>query len=152
QTKRGSSGKGQTMSMMMNAAVVTSFAEPPHYQPFAAPMANDGEILVDVLAAGLHPRVRSGAAGQHYTSSGTLPLIPGVDGVGRRPDGKLVYFAADDDTLGTMADKAVVDPRRSVELPDGADVAKVAAAMNPAMSSWVALRRRVQLTPGQSVL
>ena len=24
--------------------------------------------------------------------------------------------------------------------------------MNPAMSSWVALRRRVQLTPGQSVL
>jgi NADPH:quinone reductase-like Zn-dependent oxidoreductase len=137
---------------MMNAAVVTSFAEPPHYQPFAVPTANDGEILVDVLAAGLHPRVRSGAAGQHYTSSGTLPLIPGVDGVGRRPDGKLVYFAADDHALGTMADKAIVDPRRSVELPDGADVAKVAAAMNPAMSSWVALRRRVQLTPGQSVL
>jgi len=137
---------------MMNAAVVTSFTEPPHYQPFAVPTANDGEILVDVLAAGLHPRVRSGAAGQHYTSSGTLPLIPGVDGVGRRPDGKLVYFAADDHALGTMADKAIVDPRRSVELPDGADVAKVAAAMNPAMSSWVALRRRVQLTPGQSVL
>jgi NADPH:quinone reductase-like Zn-dependent oxidoreductase len=137
---------------MMNAAVVTSFAEPPHYQGFKVPVPAGGEVLVDVLAAGLHPRVRSGAAGQHYTSSGTLPMIPGVDGVGRRPDGKLVYFAADDDVLGTMADKALADPRRSVELPDGADVARVAAAMNPAMSSWVALRRRVPIEPGQSVL
>jgi NADPH:quinone reductase-like Zn-dependent oxidoreductase len=137
---------------MMNAAVVTSFAEPPHYQGFKVPVPAGGEVLVDVLAAGLHPRVRSGAAGQHYTSSGTLPMIPGVDGVGRRPDGKLVYFAADDDVLGTMADKALADPRRSVELPDGADVARIAAAMNPAMSSWVALRRRVPIEPGQSVL
>jgi len=105
-----------------------------------------------VLAVGLHPRVRSGAAGVHYTSSGTLPMIPGVDGVGLLPDGRLVYFAADNDVLGTMADKALVDPRRSVELPAGTDVAEVAAAMNPAMSSWVALRRRVSLQPGQSVL
>jgi len=89
---------------MMNAAVVTAFAEPPRYQPFAVPMARDGEILVDVLAAG-----------QHYTSSGMLPLIAGVDGVGRRPDGKLVYFAADDDALGTMADKAIVDPLADIE-------------------------------------
>jgi NADPH:quinone reductase-like Zn-dependent oxidoreductase len=136
----------------MNAAVVTSFTEPPHYQPFEVPAPSDGEVLADVLAAGLHPRVRSGAAGQHYTSSGTLPMIPGVDGVGRLPDGKLVYFAAHDDVLGTMADKALVNPRRSVELPAGVDVAKVAAAMNPAMSSWVALRRRVPMKPGQSVL
>jgi NADPH:quinone reductase-like Zn-dependent oxidoreductase len=135
----------------MNAAVVTSFAEPPHYRPFDVPEPSGTGLLADVLAAGLHPRVRSGAAGRHYTSSGTLPMIPGVDGVGRLPDGRVVYFAADDDVLGTMADKAIVDPRRTVELPGGTDVAKVAAAMNPAMSSWVALRRRVQLQPGQSV-
>jgi len=137
----------------MNAAVVTSFDEPPHYESFEVPQpTTENEILVDVLAAGLHPRVRTGAAGAHYSSSGGLPLIPGIDGVGRRPDGKLIYFVADDDALGTMADKAVVDVRRSVELPDGADVAKIAAGMNPAMSSWVALRRRVPLVPGQSVL
>ena len=59
---------------------------------------------------------------------------------------------AADDVIGTMADKAVVDLRRAIELPDHTDVAKVAAAMNPAMSSWVALRRRVPLEPGQSVL
>jgi NADPH:quinone reductase-like Zn-dependent oxidoreductase len=137
----------------MHAAVVTSFGEPPHYQPFEVPRpAGAGDFLVDVLAAGLHPRVRSGAAGAHYTSTGTLPMIPGVDGVGRRSDGRLIYFAADSDVIGTMAERAVVDPRRAIELPDGADVAKIAAAMNPAMSSWVALRRRVPIEPGQSVL
>jgi NADPH:quinone reductase-like Zn-dependent oxidoreductase len=151
----------------MNAAVVTSFDEPPHYQPYTLPdpardaeasdaEASDAEaseqIEVEVLAAGLHPRVRTGARGAHYSSTGTLPMVPGVDAVGRKADGTLVYFVADDAALGTMAERALVDPRRAVELPADADVAKIAAAMNPAMSSWVALRRRVALEPGQSVL
>jgi NADPH:quinone reductase-like Zn-dependent oxidoreductase len=137
----------------MNAAVVMSFNEPPHYQQFEVPQpqSND-EMLVDVLAIGVHPRTRTGAAGTHYTSSGTLPMIPGIDAVAQRPDGKRIYFVADDDVIGTMADKAVVDKRRAIELPDDVDVAKVAAAMNPAMSSWVALRRRVPIQSGQSVL
>ena len=137
----------------MNAAVVTSFGEPPHYQQFEVPQPTTGtEFLVDVLAVGLHPRTRTGAAGAHYTSTGKLPMVPGVDGVGKRPDGKKIYFVADDHSLGTMADKAVVDIRRSIELPDDVDVVKVAAALNPAMSAWVALRRRVPIEPGQSVL
>ncbi len=137
----------------MNAAVVTTFGEPPHYQQFEVPQPSTSEqTLVDVLAAGLHPRVRTGAAGAHYTSSGTLPMIPGIDAVGQRPDGRPIYFVADDDVLGTMADKALVDRRRAIELPVDVDVATVAATMNPAMSAWVALRRRVALEPGQSVL
>jgi NADPH:quinone reductase-like Zn-dependent oxidoreductase len=139
--------------MSMHAAVVRSFDHPPQYESFPTPTPNGpDEILVDVLAVGLHPRVRSGAAGRHYTSTGTLPMIPGIDGVGRLPDGSLVYFALPDDVWGSMAEQAVVDPRRTVPLPAGADVAKIAAAMNPAMSAWVALRRRVPLQPGQSVL
>jgi NADPH:quinone reductase-like Zn-dependent oxidoreductase len=137
----------------MNAAVVTSFAEPPRYREFDVPQPQSADqILVDVLAAGLHPRVRSGAAGTHYTSTGTLPMIPGLDAVGQRADGTRIYFVSDDDAAGTMAEQAVADVRRAVELPAGVDVAKVAAATNPAMSSWVALRRRVQLEPGQGVL
>jgi NADPH:quinone reductase-like Zn-dependent oxidoreductase len=137
----------------MNAAVVTSFGEPPHYRQFEVPQPTTGtEFLVDVLAVGLHPRTRTGAAGAHYTSTGKLPMVPGVEGVGKRPDGKKIYFVADDHSLGTMADKAVVDIRRSIELPDDVDVVKVAAALNPAMSAWVALRRRVPIEPGQSVL
>jgi NADPH:quinone reductase-like Zn-dependent oxidoreductase len=79
-------------------------------------------------------------------------MIPGVDGIGRLPDGKRVYFVADDELLGPMAEQTVIDLRRSVELPEDADVSRLAAGMNPAMSAWVALRRRVPIKPGQSVL
>jgi NADPH:quinone reductase-like Zn-dependent oxidoreductase len=138
---------------LMNAAVVTSFDEAPHFQRVEVPRPkNDDDVLVEVLAAGLHPRVRSGAAGRHYTSTGKLPMVPGIDGVGRRADGKCVYFLLDDDAGGSMAEKTVVDQKRAVELPADVDFVKVAAAMNPAMSSWVTLRRRAPLEAGQSVL
>ena len=136
----------------MHAAVVRSFDHPPRYEEVAAPQPAEGQILVDVLAVGLHPRVRSGANGSHYTSDGRLPMIPGVDGVARLPDGGEVYFVAADGDAGTMAEQALLDPRRAVPLPPNADPVIAAAAMNPAMSSWVALRRRVRLQPGQSVL
>ncbi len=96
--------------------------------------------------------MRSGANGSRYSSSDELPLIPGVDGVGRTPDGRLVYFVLPDTTLGSMAEQTVVDARRSVPLPAGSDAATIAAAMNPAMSSWIALRRRIAVQPGQRVL
>ena len=137
----------------MHAAVVTSFDEPPHYQEFdiPSPRTQDQE-LVDVLAVGLHPRVRTDASGKHYTSTGQLPMIPGIDGIGRKADGGRVYFVTDDQLPGSMAEKSVIDLRRTVPLPANADVEKIAAAMNPAMSSWVALRRRVAIETGQSVL
>jgi NADPH:quinone reductase-like Zn-dependent oxidoreductase len=136
----------------MHAAVVTNFTKPPVYQHFPQPTATtDGDVVVDVIAAGLHPLVRSRAAGTHYTSTGKLPLIPGIDGVGRAPDGTLRYFVVATD-LGAMAEHTVVDLRRSVVLPEDADPVAIAAAMNPAMSSWVALRRRVTLQPGQTVV
>ncbi|MGF7235687.1 MAG: quinone oxidoreductase family protein [Frankia sp.] len=137
----------------MHAAVVRAFGTAPRFDTFPTPTASgEHEILVDVVAAGLHPRVRSAADGSHYTSDGTLPLIPGIDAVGRTPEGELLYFVAPDTALGTMAEKAVVDRRRAITLPSGTDAAAVAAAMNPGMSSWVALRRRVSLPPGGSVL
>ena len=137
----------------MHAAVVSSFAEPPHYQEFEVPTpSSDAHALVEVLAVGLHPRVRSGASGTHYTRTGELPRIPGIDGVGRMLDGRLAYFVADDELPGSMAEKTVIDVRRAVFLSDDAQVEKIAAAVNPAMSSWVALRHRVPIEPGQSVL
>jgi NADPH:quinone reductase-like Zn-dependent oxidoreductase len=139
--------------MSMHAALVRAFDHPPRYETYEIPEpAGRDEVLVDVLAVGLHPRVRTGAAGRHYTSTGVLPMIPGIDGVGQLPDGQSVYFVVPDDSWGSMADKAFVDVRRTIPLPDNVDVTKLAAAMNPAMSAWVALRRRVPLQPGQSVL
>src|ERR1700722_9856552 len=136
----------------MHAAVVTTFGAAPRYQEFPVPVPAGGEMLVDVLASGLHPRVRSQADGSHYTSTDELPLVPGIDGVGRGPDGLLRYFVLPDTTMGAMAEQTVIDVRRSLVLPGTVDPVAVAAAMNPAMSSWVALRQRVPFQSGQDVL
>jgi NADPH:quinone reductase-like Zn-dependent oxidoreductase len=137
----------------MHAAVVSSFDHPPRYETVESPEARaEHDVVVELLAAGLHPRVRSSANGSHYTSSGDLPLIPGIDGVGRTGDGELLYFVLPDTRHGSMAEQTVVDRRRSVVLPAGSDAVAIAAAMNPAMSSWLALRARTAIQPGQEVL
>ncbi len=137
----------------MHAAVVTAFDQPPAYREFPRPTPQTSdEILVDVIASGLHTRVRAQADGSHYTSSGELPLVPGIDGVGRAPDGTLRYFVLPDTTMGAMAEQTVINQRRSLVLSDDADPILVAAAVNPVMSSWVALRQRIDFAPGQTVL
>jgi NADPH:quinone reductase-like Zn-dependent oxidoreductase len=137
----------------MKAAVVTAFDAPPRYLDSPDPVARGkDETVVDVLAAGLHPRVRSQADGSHYTSTGALPLVPGVDAVVRDPQGRIRYAVLDDTTLGTMAERTVIELDRSVILPDRTDPVLIAAAMNPAMSSWVALRQRIDFGRGQRVL
>jgi NADPH:quinone reductase-like Zn-dependent oxidoreductase len=137
----------------MHAADVRSFDHPPRYEELDVPPA-EGEhaLALDVVAAALHPRVRSMADGSHYESTGELPLIPGIDGVGRDAEGRLRYFVLPDTRFGSLAERVVVDPRRSAPLPDGVDPVALAAVMNPALSSWIALRKRIDFVPGQSVL
>jgi len=136
----------------MHAAVVRDFDTAPRYEELAVPPpAGEDEVWVEVLAAGLHPRVRSGASGTHYAEARVLPMIPGIDAVGRLADGTLVYCVVHDTPFGTMAERVVADRRRCAPLPEGVDAAAIAAAMNPAMSSWLALRLRAAIQPGQSV-
>lgn len=137
----------------MKAAVVTAFDAPPRYLDVPDPVARgQDEAVVEVLAAGLHPRVRSQADGSHYTSTSALPLVPGVNAVVRDPEGRIRYAVLDGTTLGTMAERTVIELDRSAVLPGGTDPVLMAAAMNPAMSSWVALRQRVNFGRQQRVL
>lgn len=136
----------------MNAAVVHDFKAPPRYTSFADPVPAEGEALVTVTAAGLHPIVKALAAGSHYGSSGELPFIPGVDGVGRTKDGTRVYFGIARPPYGTFAERALAASWMCLPLPDGIDDATAAGIANPAMSSWVALAERARFLRGESVL
>jgi NADPH:quinone reductase-like Zn-dependent oxidoreductase len=53
---------------------------------------------------------------------------------------------------GGALDETPLLSRRSVKLPEDADPVLIAAAMNPAMSSWIALRRRISFAAGQKVM
>jgi NADPH2:quinone reductase len=136
----------------MNAAIVESFARTPRYGSFADPVGEPGELLVEVEAAGLHPIVKSLANGTHYGSTGKLPFVPGVDGVGRLSDGTRVYFGASRPPFGTFAERTVTNRALSIRLPDGLDSVTAAGIANPGMSSWVALMVRAQFRAGESVM
>ncbi|GAB3390225.1 quinone oxidoreductase family protein [Amycolatopsis echigonensis] len=134
----------------INAAVVESFDEPPHFRSVPAPEAAPGQEEVEVLAVGVHPATRGIAAGKHYTSPKTLPALAGADAVVRREDGSLAFVMPMGS--GSLAERIVIDPASAIPVPDGADPAVLAATMNPALSSWTALRTRVPFQAGQSVL
>ncbi len=136
----------------MNAAVVHAFDAPPCYTTFADPVAEEGELPVTVTAAGLHPIVKALANGTHYGSTGELPLVPGVDGVGKLEDGSRVYFGISRNPFGAFAERALAAKWMCIPLPDKLDDATAAGIANPAMSSWVALTERAHFVPTESVL
>jgi NADPH:quinone reductase-like Zn-dependent oxidoreductase len=136
----------------MNAAVVSSYDAAPRFATFEEPVAGEGEVLVTVSAAGLHPIVKSLANGSHYGSAGVFPFVPGVDGVGRLVDGRRVFFGAVRSPFGTFAERTVASGAMCLALPDGLEDAVAAGLANPAMSSWAALTVRAKFVAGESVL
>ena len=138
----------------MDAAVVRVPGQPPMFQSFADPVAEEGEALVRVRAAGLHPIVKLLASGSHYASAGVgqVPAVPGVDGVGVLEDGSRVYFGFVRKPWGTMAEQAAAPRKTCIPVPDGLDDVVAAAVANPGMSAWVALKERAGLALGETVL
>ncbi|HEY1804238.1 MAG TPA: zinc-binding alcohol dehydrogenase family protein [Terracidiphilus sp.] len=138
----------------MQAAVVNVPGQAPKYQTFPDPVAEEGEALIRVRAAGLHPVVKGISSGTHYASGGAGqgPTVPGIDGVGVLDDGSRVYFGLVRKPWGTMAELAAAPRRICIPIPDGLDDAHAAAIANPGMSSWVALKVRAGIAPGETVL
>lgn len=131
----------------INVALVEELGAAPRFRSVPEPVAGPGQEIVDVLAVGIHQVTRGIASGRHYVRR-QVPFVPGVDGVARRADGSLVAVIGPD--TGTMAQRLAVAPSALIPLPDG-DPALLAASLNPVMSSWMALRTRIDVT-GRSVL
>ena len=136
----------------MDAAVVNVLGQAPQYQSFVDPIAQDGEVLIKVRAAGLHPIVKARASGTHYSSDGVVPVVPGVDGVGTLEDGSRVFFGASRSPFGTMGEKSITRRTMCVPVPDGIDDVQAAAIANPGMSAWVSMKERARLAQGETVL
>lgn len=136
----------------MKAAVVTEFGAVPRYRDIDDPIPAAGTEIAAVAAASLKNLDRGLVSGKHYGSSAlTPPFVPGVDGVARLDDGRLVYSSA---ILphGLMADLTVIDPAKVVELPAGLDPAQGAALPNPGLSAWFSLESAARVRGGQNIL
>ena len=136
----------------MKAAVLHEFGVAPEYGDFQEPEVSDGQVIIDVEAAGLHHLDLHKASGQHYLTNPTLPKVVGGDGVGRLPDGRRVYFDEIVDPYGSMAERTLVPKEAVLDIADGVDAATAAALGNTGITAWLALEWRARLQPGETVL
>ncbi|HEY2733428.1 MAG TPA: zinc-binding alcohol dehydrogenase family protein, partial [Polyangiales bacterium] len=136
----------------MKAAVLHALGEAPRFADFPEPTPSAGEVLVEISAAPLNALDRMIAAGSHYSKPAHFPVVCGVNGVGRLPDGSRVVLSGVRAPFGTMAQRAAIDPQRVFAIPDGVDDALAAAAFNPGLSAWQTLAWRAKLLPGERVL
>lgn len=136
----------------MKAAVVTSPGAKPIYGEFPNPVGREGLEVITVAAAALTNLTKGRASGLHYSANNQYPLVPGVDGVGTLADGRRVYFAMPEAPFGAMAEQTLVDPKRTIPLPNNLDDAAAAALANPGMSCFAALVERARFQPGETVL
>ncbi|UJR12103.1 hypothetical protein I4U23_016281 [Adineta vaga] len=140
------------MLCQAHAAVVKTIGQTPICELVDVPSPTTNQIQVQVIAVGIHQIVRSIVNGQHYTKVKTLPMIPGVDGVGTLPNGKKVYFIKMAPPNGTMSQLVNVDKDMMIPLPDNADPIVFAAIMNAGLASWTAITERAQIQSGETVL
>lgn len=142
----------------MKAAVIHEFGSVPSYEDFTDPIAQPGDLIVDVKAVALENFDKMTAEGVHYASRHTFPQFPAVVGhigVGALPDGKLVAFGGTRHPYGTMAEKTIVPKEYAAyttPLPEGVDAGVAAALPASALTSLLPLKWGANLQPGQTVL
>ena len=136
----------------MKAAVIYQKGELPQYTDFPDPIVkNDDELLITMKAAAIKHFDKSTASGKHYAAENQQQngTVIGGDGVGLLDDGTRVFALG---ISGMIAEKAVVDKRRMVRLPEGVDDVSACALPNAVAGSAMALRFRANIKSGETVL
>jgi NADPH2:quinone reductase len=134
----------------MRAAVLHEYGVP-RAGEFKEPTAGPDEAVVEVLAAGVNPVDISLSAGRFYAGKPPLPSVPGREGIGLLA-GRRVYFDAPIAPFGSMAERALIDPRSTYPVPDGVDDGVAVALGISGLTAWLALSWRAQLARGEHVL
>ncbi len=112
------------------------------------PVPGPGQLLVEVDRAGVN-YADTHQAENSYLSRTTLPLVPGGEVTGRTADGRRVVALL---AHGGYAQRAVAEPARAFDVPDGVDDVTALALVVQGVTAWLLLRRSVHLRPGETVV
>jgi NADPH2:quinone reductase len=123
---------------------------PDEFDEPAAAAGSEGSV-VEVRAAGLNPVDVAICAGRFYGGRPPLPCVAGREGVGLL-DGRRVYFDAPILPFGSMAERALIDPRSTYDVPEGVGDGVAVALGISGLAAWLALTWRAELQPGEHVL
>src|SRR5919107_1874847 len=134
----------------MRAIQITEFGGPEVLKVVELPDPEpaDGLDLIEVASAGVN-YADTHQVENSYLSPATLPLVPGSEVVGTRPDGtRVAAFAME----GGYAEKARVFPTMSFPVPDGVEDGQALALMVQGLTAWHLLRTTTHLAAGESVV
>ncbi|SHN01550.1 quinone oxidoreductase family protein [Cryptosporangium aurantiacum] len=135
----------------MRAIQITEFGGPEVLVPtdLPDPVASGTALLLDVDRAGVN-YADTHQAENSYLAAASLPLVPGAEVVGRLADGRRVVSLLAGG--GGYAQKALVEPALSFDVPDGVDDTTALAMVVQGASAWLLLRRSAPLAAGESVV
>lgn len=135
----------------MKAILITSFGGPEVLVPteLPDPVASGTALVMDVDRAGVN-YADTHQAENSYLAPSSLPMVPGAEVVGRLPDGRRVVALLAGG--GGYAEKALIEPALSFDVPDGIDDNTALAMVVQGASAWLLLRRSAVLNPGESVV
>ena len=114
-----------------------------------------GDDVVEVLAAPINPIDLAVSRGVLATGTPPFPYVPGCEGVGRAPDGRVVgVFGGGLGRTrdGAMAEWVSVGDSMAIPVPDGADPAVAAGLGIAGLAGWLPLAWRAPLRGGENVL
>lgn len=134
----------------MKAIQITQFGGPDVMQlvDLPDPTASDGEELIDVSCIGIN-YADTHQTENSYLSKQTLPLIPGLEVVGKTASERRVLASA---TTGGYAQKALAPKAMCVDIPDGVSDEQAIAMLVQGTTAWHVLKTMAHVKPGESVV
>ena len=134
----------------MKAIHITEFGGPEvmKYMDLPDPVPSGSQALLDVSAIGVN-YADTHQTENSYLSKQTLPMIPGMEVVGRMPDGTRVLALA---STGGYCQKTLVNPKSVIPVPEGVSDGAALAMMVQGTTAYHILKTVGHLVPGESVV
>jgi NADPH:quinone reductase-like Zn-dependent oxidoreductase len=149
------------MSESSPAAVLVEYGRPPEYTSAEIPaQPGEGQLLIDVEAAGLNPVDVALAEQRYVVPPPPVPYVPGIEAVGRvvasAADGLMagdrVYSGVPVVPHGTFAARTLAYAAGAIPIPDAADPGVACALGIAGVAAHGSLVYRAALQPGEHVV
>jgi len=134
----------------MKAIQITEFGGPEvmRYIDLPDPTPAGSQVVLDVSAIGIN-YADTHQTENSYLSQQKLPLIPGMEVVGKMPDGARVLALA---STGGYCQKTLVNPRTVIPLPDQVSDGAALAMMVQGTTAYLILKEMAHVKEGESVV
>jgi NADPH:quinone reductase-like Zn-dependent oxidoreductase len=132
----------------MRAAIVKELGRLPEVGEVDDPAVGEGQVVAEVIVAGLNPVDIAMASGTFPGDPPAPPYVPGREGIARTEDGGRGYFEVQN---GAIAELCAMDREALVPVPDGVDDALATAFGVAGTAAWLGLER-TRVHEGDTVL